>query len=133
VSKREERPSLSELSPRKREEEKKRAPSNHEIEKNLKESLTSTDEGLKQFLASLRQAGMPEAVQGYRAMQMVIVQQRLWVEAHHRSQLQPLFRSIAQTSGEIHRIFASFADVMKMLKEVDKLRAPTAREPPKDG
>ncbi len=66
---------------------------------------------------------MPEAVQAYRAMQMVVLQQRLWVHGNGREQFLPEFASIAQTAGELHRIFASFADVMKPLKEVDKLGA----------
>ncbi|HEU4403868.1 MAG TPA: hypothetical protein VFS43_01035 [Polyangiaceae bacterium] len=96
-------------------------PSNYQIEKGLKHSLESTDAGLKQFLESMRASGMASAPQAYRAMQMVLIQQRLWADAHHRAQLQPLFRSIAQTAGELHRIFAGFADVMKPLKELDKL------------
>ena len=131
TTKRNERPSLDELSPRrpgrglspqKPPQEKKHVPTTQEIETNLKESLESTDEGLKKFLASLRQAGMPEAVQAYRAMQMVLVQQRLWTHQHRHDQLLPSFRSIARTTGEIHKIFASFADVMKPLKEIDKIR-----------
>jgi hypothetical protein len=69
---------------------------------------------------------MHEAAHAYRGMQMVLVQQRLWADAHHRAELLPLFRSIAETAGELHRIFASFADVMRPLKELDKLGAPTA-------
>jgi hypothetical protein len=120
---------MSQLSPRKPKEEKAKPLSTYEIEKNLKGSLAATDEGLKKFLASLKQAGMPEAVQGYRAMAMVLLQQRLWAHEHRREQLLPHFRSIAQTAGEIHRIFASFADAMKPLKEVDKLRSATPAEP----
>jgi len=113
---------MSELRPRAQQVEKKRTPSNYEIEKNLRASLQSTDEGLKQFLTSLRQARMHEAAQSYRAMQMVLVQQRLWADSHHRTELEPLFRSIAKTSDELHKIFSSFAEVMKPLKELDKLR-----------
>jgi hypothetical protein len=130
------RPSMSELSrrqspqERRPQQEKTRPPTSQEVEKNLAESLASTDEGLKAFLASLRQARMPEAVQAYRAMQMVLVQQRLWANEHRREQLLPRFRAIAQTAAEIHRIFSSFADVMKPLKELDKLRAPLVAKPP---
>lgn len=116
------RPTMTTLSPRKT-EEKKKPLSNYEIEKNLKESLKSTDDGLKKFLESLKQAGMADAAQGYRAMSMVLIQQRLWADEHHRDALVPLFRSIAQTASDLHRIFGSFADVMKPLKEIDKLKA----------
>lgn len=102
-------------------EQKPRKLSNYQIEKGLKLSLESTDAGLKQFLESMQASGMASAPQAYRAMQMVLLQQRLWADEHHRTQLLPLFRSIAKTAGELHRIFASFADVLKPLKEVDKL------------
>lgn len=122
-----------EVSPRKPAQENKRPLTSHEVEKGLRESLVSTDEGLKKFLDSLRQARMPEAVQGYRAMQMVLVQQRLWASEQRSDQLLPLFKSIAETAGEIHRIFASFADVMRPLKELDQLSTPEAAEPDKGG
>lgn len=127
---------MSQLRPRRaeapRRAEKKRPPTNHEVEKGLRQSLESTDEGLRKFLEALRGSGMADAVQGYRAMQMVLVQQRLWAEEHHRDQLMPLFQSIARTAEDLHRIFASFADIMKPLKELDKLSASTAA-PPEDG
>lgn len=121
---------MQELSSRKPPQDKPRLPTPQEIEKNLKESLASTDEGFKQFLASLRQAKMPEAVNAYRAMQTVLVQQRLWAHDNRREQLLPQFRSIAQTAAEIYQIFSSFAEVMKPLKELDRLHAPTVVEPP---
>lgn len=94
-----------------------------DVDKKLVESLESTDAGLRKFLVSLRQAGMLEAVQGYRAMQMVLLQQRLWVAENKRDHILPLFQSIAQSAGEIHAIFSAFADIMTPLKEIDKLRS----------
>lgn len=91
------------------------------IEKGLKQSLESVDNGLKRFLLSLEQAGMAGGVQGYRSLAMVLVQQRLWAHSHARTQLVPLFRSIAKTAGELHRIFSAYAEVMKPLKELDKI------------
>jgi hypothetical protein len=105
---------------------RKRTPSNYEIEKGLRKSLESTDEGLKKFLASVRQSGLAGAHTGYRALQVVLVQQRLWARSHHRESLTPLFRSIAKTAGELHDIFASFADVMRPLRDLDKIDAATA-------
>lgn len=117
------RKSMQDLTPRTTVQEKPRTATLQEIEENLRQSLASTDEGLKKFLASLQQAKLPEAVQGYRAMQMVLIQQRLWAEQHGGDHLAPAFRSIAETAGEIHRIFALFADVMRPLKELDGLRS----------
>ncbi|MEZ4294587.1 MAG: hypothetical protein R3B70_06400 [Polyangiaceae bacterium] len=123
MSRREQRSSMSELTPRRKKEEPAKKPLTvAEVEKNLKASLASTDEGLKKFLASMREARMDEAVHAYRSMQVVLVQQRMWAQTNRRDQLLPLFRSIARTSGEIHRIFSGFAEVMKGLKEVDKIR-----------
>ncbi len=82
----------------------------------LRTHSTATGEGLKRFLEMLHQSGLTEAVHGYRAMQMVLVQQRLWAHANGRSELLSLFQSLAQTAEELHRIFAGFAGVMLPLK-----------------
>jgi hypothetical protein len=91
------------------------------IERGLKQSLESVDNGLKRFLLSLQQAKMAEGIQGYRSLGMVLIQQRLWAHSHARTQLVPLFRSIAKTAGELHRIFSAYAEVMKPLKDLDKI------------
>jgi hypothetical protein len=91
------------------------------IERGLKQSLESVDNGLKRFLLSLQQARMTEGIQGYRSLGMVLIQQRLWAHSHARTQLVPLFRSIAKTAGELHRIFSAYAEVMKPLKDLDRL------------
>jgi hypothetical protein len=91
------------------------------IEKGLRQSLESTDLGLKQFLLSIQKSGMVEALAGYRALQTVLVQQRLWAHANGRGQLKPLFRSIAKTAGELHRIFNGYGELMRSLKDLDKL------------
>jgi hypothetical protein len=91
------------------------------VAQGLRDSLTSTDEGLRRFLEMLRGSGLAEAVHGYRAMQMVLVQQRLWAHSNDRAELLPLFQSLARTADELHRIFAGFAAVMLPLKEIDKL------------
>jgi len=102
----------------------------YEIEKGLKQSLESADNGLKRFLLSLKESGMTEGTQGYRALGMVLVQQRLWAQSHGRTQLAPLFRSIAKTAGELHQIFAVYAEVMKALKELDKISGVSAAAAP---
>ena len=95
----------------------------------LWDSLASTDEGLRRFLEMMRTSGLAEAVHGYRAMQMVLVQQRLWAHAHQRTELLPLFQSLARTADELHRIFAGFAGVMLPLKELDSLTTMAGLEP----
>lgn len=92
-----------------------------DIAKNLQQSLASTDAGLKHFLAALRDSGMAASVSGYREMQMVLLQQRLWAHEQRRPELLPLFQSIARTAGELHSIFAGFTSVMQPLKELDKI------------
>ena len=99
-----------------------------EIARGLQQSLASTSAGLAAFLAMLRDSGLAEAAHGYRAMQMVLVQQRLWTQTHRRDELLPLFASIAETAGELHRVFASFASVMAPLKELDRLTEATEPE-----
>jgi hypothetical protein len=101
--------------------------STYEIEKGLRLSLESVDNGLKQFLLSLKESKMVEGLQGYRNMQLVLVQQRLWAHNHSRVQLLPQFRSIAKTAAELHRIFSSYAEVMRPLKELDRISAVSAR------
>jgi hypothetical protein len=98
----------------------------------LRDSLASTDEGLKRFLEVLRQSGLSESMHGYHAMQMVLVQQRLWAHAHRRTDLLPLFQSLARTTTEIHRIFSGFAAVMLPLKDLDKLSKMTGVDPEPD-
>ena len=94
----------------------------------LRDSLAATEEGLRRFLGMLQQSGLAEAVHGYRAMQMVLVQQGLWTHANGRSELIPLFQSLARTAEELHHIFAGFAGVMLPLKEIDKLTTMTGLE-----
>lgn len=102
------------------------------VEKGLKQSLEATNTGLKQFLQSMQKSGMIEAIHGYRALQMVLVQQRLWAHNNNRSQLQPLFRSIAKTAGELHRIFSSYAEAMRPLRDLDKITGMNTVAPPEE-
>ena len=101
----------------------------YQIEKGLKQSLESVDTGLKKFLQSMKDSGMTEALQGYRAMQVVLVQQRLWAHSNGRTALAPLFRSIAQTAGELHRVFSGYAEAMRPLKELDRITRLSVESP----
>ena len=94
---------------------------NEEIAASLKQSLASTNDGLMKFLASLQQAGLPNAVIGYRQLQMVLIQQRLWARNHNREELNALFQSIAHNAEELHRIFAAFAGIMEPLKDLPNI------------
>src|SRR5215813_284625 len=94
---------------------------NEEIAASLKQSLASTNDGLMKFLASLQQAGLPNAVIGYRQLQMVLIQQRLWARNHNREELNALFQSIARNAEELHSIFAAFAGIMEPLKDLPNI------------
>src|SRR5262249_12005035 len=99
---------------------------NEEIASSLRLSLESTNDGLMTFLASLRQAGLPDAVKGYRQLQMVLMQQRLWAQNHHRQELESLFQSIAHNAEELHSVFAAFAGIMEPLIDLPNITdAPT--------
>jgi hypothetical protein len=96
--------------------------STYVIEKELKKSLEVTDTALKQFLQSLEKAGMAEGLSGYRSLQVLLVQQRLWAQSHGRAQLTPLFRSIAKTAADLHRIFSAYTESMRTLKDLERLK-----------
>jgi hypothetical protein len=87
----------------------------------LKQSLESTIQGLTAFLESLKKSGMPNAVNGYRQLQAVLIQQRLWAQNNSRRELDPFFQSIAQISADIDSILAPYVSVMCQLKDLDKL------------
>ena len=145
MNRRNERTDMSTFTPRKREDKRqpeKKAPpkpaviaSDHRValddmEKNVETSLASVNQGLNSFLHSIRQSGLPEAVRGYQAMATVVVQQRLWADVNRRDKLLPAFKSIADTSKEIHDVFSGFAEAMKLLRELDQIRAPSTDETP---
>ena len=87
----------------------------------LKRSLESTNDGFTKFIASLRQSGLPDAVKGYRQLQVVLMQQRLWAQNHKRQELDSLFQNIARNAEELHAIFAAFADIMEPLKDLPNI------------
>ncbi|HET9528726.1 MAG TPA: helix-turn-helix domain-containing protein [Blastocatellia bacterium] len=94
-----------------------------EIAKSLKRSLENADRGLSLFLASLDGSGLPDALKGYRQLQMVLIQQRLWAHNHSRAELVPLFQSIAGTAARIHAILSPYAELMRPLKDLDSMTA----------
>lgn len=89
----------------------------------LAASLRATGQGLGAFLRSLREGGLAEAIGPYRQLQVTLLQQRAWALRHGRAELDPLWRELAATAGAIHRILASFAEVMDALKEIDRIAA----------
>ncbi len=102
---------------------------NEEIAHSLRTSLESTNDGLTKFLVSLRQAGLPDAVKGYRQLQMVLMQQRLWAQNHKRQELDSLFQSIARNAAELHAVFAAFAGIMEPLIDLPNLSEAAVESP----
>ena len=94
-----------------------------EIAKSLKASLENADRGRSLFLASLEGSGLPDALKGYRQLQMVLIQQRLWAHNHSRAELVPLFQAIAGTAARIHAILSPYAELMRSLKDLDSMTA----------
>jgi hypothetical protein len=92
-----------------------------EVAKALKSSLENADRGLSLFLASLEGSGLPDALRGYRQLQMVLIQQRLWARNHARDDLAPLFQTISVTAGRIHAILSPYAELMSPLKDLDNI------------
>lgn len=95
-----------------------------QIAESLQRSLASTEAGLRSFLSVLRDSGLVEAAQGYRALQMCLVQQKLWAHHHGRSELTAAFAGVASAAGELHKVFSTFTAVMAPLRELDKLVEP---------
>ena len=93
----------------------------NEIARSLLESLESTQSGLRAFLASLRNSQMSEALDGYRGLQLILVQQRLWAINHGRTELMPHFDAVAKIAGEIHDILAPYAALMQLLSRLHKV------------
>lgn len=95
--------------------------SKYAVEKGLAGSLDSTAKGLAQLLASLQGSGFAEGLAGYRTLQAVLVQQKLWALTNRRTQVLPKFQPIARTAEKLHRIFAGYAAVMDTLRKLDEL------------
>jgi hypothetical protein len=107
-------------------------------EPDLAESLQSTLRGLRALLHSLEASGFAEAVDPYRQMLLVLVQQRLWSRSRGRTDLDPTWSEIASSAAAVHQILSDFADVMDALRDVDRIephldgrpaRPPAAVEP----
>jgi hypothetical protein len=92
-----------------------------EIARTLKSSLENAGRGLSVFLASLDGSGLADALKGYRQLQIVLIQQRLWAHNHSRAELVPLFQSIAATADRIYAILSPYAELMKPLKDLDSI------------
>lgn len=87
----------------------------------LKQSLESAVRGLNAFLESLNRSGMPDAADGYRRLQAVLIQQRLWARNNSRSELDPLFQSIADAASDIGAILSPYSVVMSQLKDLNRI------------
>jgi nitrate reductase assembly molybdenum cofactor insertion protein NarJ len=102
----------------------------------LEQTLLNAERGLQSFLASLQTSGLPEAVGGYRQLQALLLQQRLWAVNQERAELDENFARLAQLAGALHQIFQTYADIFNPLCELDKITAmqaepATATPPPK--
>jgi hypothetical protein len=91
--------------------------------RSLRKSLESTLAGLKALLGSLERSGFKEAIEPYRRLQIVLLQQRLWSRTYRRKELDPLWIEIGSTAGEIDRIMRSFHGVMGALKEIENIES----------
>lgn len=101
--------------------------------RSLEKSLESTYRGLRLFLETLERSGLREAAQAYRELQLVLIQQRLWARSYRRSELDPLFRKLAEAAGALHEIFAGFAAVFEPLKYLESVGAVQVVESPPAG
>lgn len=101
--------------------------------RSLEESLESTCRGLRLFLETLERSGLREAAHAYRELQLVLIQQRLWARSYRRSELDPLFRKLAEAAGALHEIFAGFAAVFEPLKYLESVGAVQVVESPTAG
>lgn len=95
--------------------------SKYAVEKGLVGSLESTAKGLETLLESLQRSGFVEGLSGYRTLQAVLVQQKLWALSNRRTLVLPKFRPIARTAKELHRVFAGYASVMDTLSKLEEL------------
>ena len=102
--------------------------SKYSVEKSLEGSLDNAAEGLATLLESLQRSGMVEGLSGYRTLQAVLMQQKLWAVSNQRGRVLP--NAIARTAEKLHRVFSGYAAVMEKLSKLDEIRAPspTARK-----
>jgi hypothetical protein len=96
----------------------------------LERSLESTSRGLASLLESLRASGLEAATRPYHAMQMVLLQQRLWSRNNGRDDLDHYFAAIAANARAVHRILAEFDAAIERLTEIDRLEPSGAAAPP---
>lgn len=104
--------------------------SKYSVEKSLEGSLDNAAEGLATLLESLQRSGMVEGLSGYRTLQAVLMQQKLWAVSNQQGRVLPKFDAIARTAEKLHRVFSGYAAVMEKLSKLDEIRAPspTARK-----
>jgi hypothetical protein len=98
--------------------------------RSLAKSLDSVHKGLTALLHSLERGGFKQAASSYNEMQLVLIQQRLWSEAHRRTELDARWQRVATVSAGIYDILAPFAAAMEELRTIDRIRP--AEDPPGD-
>jgi len=107
--------------------------SHYAVEKSLDDSLEVAAQGLAALLDSLQRSGMADGLSGYRTMQAVVIQQKLWALSNKRTKVLPRFRTIARTADALHRIFSGYAAVMDKLRKLDALALSQPQPQPQPG
>lgn len=105
----------------------RRNPANNaETARQLNESLAETERGLRTFLQSLERAGMRDALDGYRQLQAVLIQQRMWARTQNRFEMDTRFRALGGVCADIHDLLGGYVEIMGRLQHLADLRADTA-------
>lgn len=96
----------------------------------LAASLESTARGLETFLGSLRASGMPEALDGYRHLHVVLFQQRQWALGEGRDDLQPRFEELSAAAASIRDLLGPYVEVMSRIADLGAITADRGSDRP---
>ncbi len=94
-----------------------------DVARRLKDSLISTEDGLKTFLQSLERSGLRTAAPAYRQMALAVAQQKMWADANGRRELDRLFKGVARNAAEIEKLMTRFAEAIAPLAALNDLKA----------
>ncbi|MFD7457817.1 MULTISPECIES: hypothetical protein [unclassified Streptomyces] len=83
-------------------------------------SLAATCEGLDRLRGSLYESGFAEAVDPYRRMRQVLLQQREWALAHDCRDLDPYWQSLGATARAIRGVLSEFSAALDGLDRIDR-------------
>jgi hypothetical protein len=61
---------------------------------------------------------MQQALDGYRQLQAVLIQQRLWARTQNRFELDTQFAAIGKVCTEIHAILDGYTQIMARLRDI---------------